>query len=183
MKYFYTLCSQQHALENYFGPVKKYISSYLFLLPCVPSSGLWKVIIIFLFPLILCLHKKPLIHLVLISNSEGKTKEYSENHTLLPWRGSWADNVTVAWHGLCKGTDFHLSAPPTPKDTDYQCFKLSYSNSDKKEYILEISWVTSLILMGLYLSSPQSESRCVPSYYLNMFAIPPLSCLEVALPS
>lgn len=34
--------------EKLFWAVKKYISNYLLLLPLVPSSGLWKVIIIFL---------------------------------------------------------------------------------------------------------------------------------------
>lgn len=58
------------------------------------------------FPFILSLHKKPLILLVLISYSKGKTKEFSETHALLPWRGNWADNATVAWHGLCIRTFF-----------------------------------------------------------------------------
>lgn len=78
------------------------ISSYLFLPRGVPSSGLWKVIIIFRFPLILTVHKKPPdSFLVLISYSEGQTKEFSETHTLLSRRGNWADNATVAWQGLC----------------------------------------------------------------------------------
>lgn len=65
--------------RTYFKMTKQYVYNYLFLLPLVSSSGLWKVIILFLFPLILSLHKKA-------PDSFG------------PYQLQWKENKGVHWN-------------------------------------------------------------------------------------